>query len=189
MVTPTLDLARRRVASSGCELCPRCGKNVRKQRIPPHSETAECLIRVTQMNYAKRGWVACSNKTQAELLVKAGGEVEMAPGRLMMRRVERVPGVGTAIEEYAEDRPFAPKDQVRAYQIVEGISFDSARRHEILKTLLVDAELCEAARSVAALAPNGQRREHVRTFLTKMFSTRVRAAELKAGLEELESSG
>jgi hypothetical protein len=179
--------------------CPACGKNVRAKRRVPHPETAECLIRVTAQRYAARGWLTCENKVQAELLSKAGGSVEMAPGRIDFKRLELTDAKGRKtypyardaegrMVEYAEDRPYAPKEQIRAYQIISGISFEKARRVEILRELLVNVELREAARSVYDLADRSKRSDRVRAFLNRMFFDKKLRLELKAGLEELEAA-
>lgn len=170
----------------GCELCPACGKNVRKNRGKPHKGTAECVVRVTIQNYAKRGWIMCENVTQASILEDAGGTIEHAPGRIglmvdAVRRSKNVKGetINEIVDELVkdekgryieipEDRPYAPKVQVRAYQIIAGVTFERGRRREVLNMLLADSELCEAARSVRQLSGSSE----VREFLQRVHRER-----------------
>jgi len=168
--------------------CPACGKHVRAKRPVPHEKTVECAITLAQRAMLARGFVMCDNVVQAEHLRRAGGTVEMAPGRIDLARdvdgrYKRDVKTGSYVE-IAVDRPYAPREQVHAHRIISGVSFGRNKRAKVLKLLLSDAELCEAARTVNALSVDQKR--DVRLFLDKMLRDRELREELDpTWLEEL----
>lgn len=176
---------------NGLMRCPRCGKSVRLKRLRPHDETPECMIRVTIQAYAERGWIQCENKVQAQLLGECGGEVEMGPGRIDLQRATTTAPDGAEVSCFARDkdgrlieittdRAYAPKWQVRACQLISGISFERGLRRRVLSLLLSDEQVREATTAVSAIAKSDglDVGAAVREFLKKLLYDRQLRSEL-----------